>query len=453
MNRLPPLCILALFAALPAAAANEPLVPGQFAQGFAIEAPPGGAIYRLALDERVYRTVQRSDLGDLAVFNGSGEAVPQAFEPAATPPPAEVAEQALAFYPMRADEGTETRSGLAVTIDAAGAVVSINAPAIAAAGTTSASWIVDAGTDPGTLRGLRLQWKAGTAHFAQPVTVYASADLLDWQYLVQGTLAELEHDGHRLRQDTLAFQGSASRFLRIDWGQGAAPVALDAVYARREGAQPGGTRNYVSVRGYRANTPAPGWQFDSGGPLPVDRLRVQLPGGDNLVELRVLSMPTADAAWIERGRALAYRLEAGGTVLESAEIVLPPTRDRNWRLEPVNGDARALGDTPDILLGWSPETVLFVARGTGPYTLAAGSATGVATTQPVTSLLGTLGDAGQGAFVSEAWLGADHVLGGEQALVAPRPPVPWQRYLMWALLVGGVLVLLRMALALLRPAA
>jgi hypothetical protein len=451
MNRPASLCALVLLlVALPTTAAT-PLVPGQFAQGFAIEAPPGGAIHRLALDERVYRTLQRSDLGDLVVFNGSGEAVPQAFEPAAAPAPPAVTEHALAFYPMRPDEGTETRSGLAVTIDTAGAVVSINAPAVTAPGTAAISWIVDAGTDEDTLHGLRLQWAAGGAQFARPVTVYTSADLLDWQYLVQGTLAALEHGGHRLRQDTLVFHGSTARFLRIDWGESTAPVALDAVFGRREGTQPGIARNYVSVRGYRADTPAPGWQFDSGGPLPVDRLRVQLPGDDDLVELRVLSMPAADATWIERGRALAYRLDAGGTVLESAEIVLPLTRDRMWRIEPVNGDTRALGDTPEILLGWSPESVLFVARGSGPYTLAAGSATGVASTQPVASLLSTLGDAGQEAFVSEAWLGAGHVLGGDQALVAPRPPVPWQRYLMWALLVAGVLVMLRMALSLLRP--
>ena len=30
------------------------------------------------------------------------------------------------------------------------------------------------------------------------------------------------------------------------------------------------------------------------------------------------------------------------------------------------------------------------------------------------------------------------------------PPVPWQRYLLWALLIGGVLVLLAMAVRLYR---
>ncbi len=39
--------------------------PTQFADGFAIDAPAGGAVYRLTLDEEVYRSARHADLGDL----------------------------------------------------------------------------------------------------------------------------------------------------------------------------------------------------------------------------------------------------------------------------------------------------------------------------------------------------------------------------------------------------
>lgn len=207
MTRLRPLHTLLLLLGALSAGAAEPLVPGQFAQGFAIEAMQDGAIHRLALDERVYRALQRPDLGDLVVFNGSGEAVPQALEPASVPAAAETVERPLPFYPVGDDTSAETRSGLQVTVNTAGAVVSIAAPAAGTETVATPSWIIDAGENHAALRALRLQWSDATEPFLRPVTLYASSDLRGWNYQLQATLADLAHDGHQLRRDTLEFWG------------------------------------------------------------------------------------------------------------------------------------------------------------------------------------------------------------------------------------------------------
>ena len=54
------------------------------------------------------------------------------------------------------------------------------------------------------------------------------------------------------------------------------------------------------------------------------------------------------------------------------------------------------------------------------------------------------------ALTGSATLGARSRLAGPDALQPLPPPVPWQRYLLWALLIGAVLVLLAMALRLYR---
>jgi hypothetical protein len=444
------LSLLALLTVAALARAEEPLVPGQFAQGFALELSPGAAVYRVRLDATVYRSVQRADLGDTAVFNGAGEAVPQAFE--ATPAPATRApeEHPLPFYPVRDDAGEDTRSGLSVTVDAAGAVISIEAPAGAVAAEGPPSWIVDAGEGFAALRGLRIEWTESGGSFAQPVTVYTSTDLLEWNYLTQATLADLEHGGHRLRQDLIEFGYAPARFLRIDWNGTLEASGIRAVHGRLAPAEAPVPREFLALACVAVTAPDTGCVFDTGGPVPVDRLRVHLPGENNLAELRVWSRPASEARWIERGTALAWQLAAAGSVLQSAEIAVPTTRDRHWRLEALNADAGALGQAPTVDAGWIPDALLFVARGSGPFTLAAGSATGVAPAQPVAGMLETVGADGQGPYLAEALLGEAHALGGEQALRPPVAPVPWQRYLMWALLVGGVVVLLRMALSLLR---
>jgi hypothetical protein len=444
MKAFAPLLLLAGLAA--GTMAQEPLAPTRFAEGFAIEAPPGGALYRLPLTEPVYRALTRADLADLVVFNAAGEAVPQAMEPAKTAPPP-VEETPLPYYPVSAEAAQDPLNRLQVTVDTGGSVVSVSAPAISVEQTRA--WIVDAGDGAGALRGLRLAWDAGAVQFARAVTVYASNDLLGWYFAGQATLADLDHGGHRLHQDHIAISGAA-RFLRIDWPAGETPPRLQGVFGRRDGAAPQSARSYSSLRGSPAQAPDTGWLFDSGGPVPIDRLRVQLPGENNLAELQLWSRADTGQAWVGRGRVLAYRLYADGAMLESAEAELPLTRDRFWRIASASDDAQALGPSPEILLGWSPDTLLFVARGTGPFTLAAGSATAVASPQPVASLLAPVDRAQRESMVLDAWLGEQHALGGEQALQPTVPPVPWQRYLIWGLLLAGVGVMLRMAIGLLR---
>ena len=69
----------ALLMPLICAAAEQ---PGDFAYGVPIRADGKEALYEVDVPGSLYRGVMRRDLGDVRVFNGQGELVPLALEPA-----------------------------------------------------------------------------------------------------------------------------------------------------------------------------------------------------------------------------------------------------------------------------------------------------------------------------------------------------------------------------------
>src|ERR1700761_9204453 len=78
--------IVATWASAPAPA----VAAADFAQHFALQLDEGAAYYSVTLPVTVYAASQRHDLGDVRVFNGTGEPVPYSLdaprEPARTPP-------------------------------------------------------------------------------------------------------------------------------------------------------------------------------------------------------------------------------------------------------------------------------------------------------------------------------------------------------------------------------
>ena len=95
-----------------------------------------------------------------------------------------------------------------------------------------------------------------------------------------------------------------------------------------------------------------------------------------------------------------------------------------------------------------PEQLLFIAQGEGPFTLAFGSAQVDAVTTPLGKLLNQDNLANNGQLIKAAQLGSRVQLGDAAKLQPAPPPLPWKKWLLWAILVVGVMVLAAMALKL-----
>lgn len=425
-----------------------PLAPADFVAGFAIEAPAGGAIYRLPLGLEVYRSARRADLGDIRVFNAAGEAVPHAVRERAAPAAAAPERRALPLFPLAEAAQAASDPRLLLSIDANGAILALGAaPAPAAGG--AHSYILDAGPDAARIARLVIGWEDSAPGLLARLTIESSSDLAGWQPAGAGTLADLEFGGQRLRQDAIDVQQPLQRYLRLRWTDAAQAPLIARVEAELPGSVPRGAREQLLLEG-NAGADAREFLFDAGGALPVDAASVVLDQDNSLARVRWSSRASADSPWRERGTQLAWRLARGEARSSSGALALESTRERYWRIEVIDGDAAALGAHPRVRLDWLPDELLFVARGAPPFQLAAGSARADAPGRSVDSLIEGLAGADSSALTVPATLGARHMLGGEAALVPPPPPVPWQRYLLWALLVGAVLVLGRMAVHMLK---
>ena len=142
---------------------------------------------------------------------------------------------------------------------------------------------------------------------------------------------------------------------------------------------------------------------------------------------------------------LFYALSFEGRDFASEPAVVGRQEARYWRVVP----AAPLRDERIELELQFPQEFLRVAVGGGaPYLLAAGT---------------LVEDAGPDATLASVWqrltppadvvpfasLGARRELGGPAALVAERP-FPWRTMALWAVLIGGVLVVGAMAVRLAR---
>ena len=437
-----PFLLTTLILLVPLASLAE-TTPTQFADGFAIDAPAGAAVYRLTLNEKVYQSAQHADLSDLRVFNGNDEPVPHSLLRTNTSKPAPASRQALPFYPLYADAEHNASAAVHIAIATDGSIIDLKAPREDR--DRLRAYIVDAGEGASSIAGLDLEWLQPAGGFLGSMAVSSSNDLGAWRTVGNATLADLDHAGHRLQQRHIELTQPLDRYLRIEWPAGRDDMPLEAVHARLQALDPVRAEQWSGIAGEASPDPERGFRFDAQAALPVNRARIVLDQDNTLVELRWYSRNAPAALWHDHGSAVAYRLNLDGTDLRSPDLALGTRRDRYWRVDVVAGDAAALGSRPRLELGWQPDELRFMARGEPPFQLAAGALERSVPESGVDTLLAGLDAAQSEALVMDAALGPRHTLGGAAALRPVTPPTPWQRYLLWSVLIAAVLMLGRMA--------
>lgn len=152
--------------------------------------------------------------------------------------------------------------------------------------------------------------------------------------------------------------------------------------------------------------------------------------------------------WRARGSGVIKSLAQGGD-REPGAVVISPGQDRRWQVAAIRG-AESLGrQRLRLELGYTPPRLRFLGQGEPPFLIAYGSRrAGPATLMDCAEL----GDSDSAASIGLAVAGRVQPLGAE-ALTAPappKPPPPVRRYVLWAVLGTGILLVLAMAMQLLR---
>lgn len=470
----------------------------------------GQPFLRLTLPTSLYSHARTPTLGDIRIENAAGDAVPFAWLHGEEVPTPQRATQEVPWFvvPQGADDDGGEGLNLRLQLSPDGTLVLKQAPATAKATATSAAtvWIVDASRVLGTLAELHFVLKPEVRGLF-PFTVEASDDLRAWRTLVaDAQLLSLQQQNNTLERLSVPLGGAAARYLRLRW-RGAAPEVT--------------TLRVDSLQAYQPLSP-----IEWGAPLradhcegdhcvyvlprntPVDSLQLLLAETNTLATVRIKGLlplqqaaqrvyrnplhalrhkhlhppppPTTDRSVLQEllAEAVVYRLsQANGEAL-SAEIALRGGVYPALRIE-TNGPIRQLGhEPPQLVTGTLPRTLVFLARGNGPFALrwdaddkAPGAALPLATlipgyipgyqdnkpsTKPLTKPL-TLGhaDVTLAAAAHPTWQST----GLAQAAVATdvQPPdaatkaVPDdQRRWLWVVLVAGLVLLGGMAYSLFR---
>ena len=164
--------------------------------------------------------------------------------------------------------------------------------------------------------------------------------------------------------------------------------------------------------------------------------------GNSAVSWRLESRDSDEAPWqLRAGPWAQYRI---GDAQRSRPQLLAPLRQRQWRLV---SDV-AVAQTPQLRLGWQPETLMFVASGRAPYRVVAGSVQYQRQDAPLGDLLaGIRADRGADWQPAAATIRGDGEAGDPSAL---NPARDWKNYALWGVLLLAALLVLAFAASLLR---
>lgn len=428
--------IVVLWASAPAVAADH------FAWRFALQLEEGAAYYSVTLPAAVYAGSERGDLGDLRVFNGADEPVPYSLDAARELAPVPRTLHAVNWFPLPPASAGST-SALGVAIAADGSLHATAAPPARAQHDTD---LIDTGraSHKGAASSAPRSSQAASAllvhlrddNYQGRVTVEASDDLRHWQRAGDAQLLKVSYNGSTLSQDRIELDGVRARYLRLHWLDGVPYVdsmELEVQTVTADNPQRADRRWNEGIVA-RAG-PKPGeYFFVTGGPYPVDRLRLNLPQPNTVAPAVVYSRTGLDAPWRQVASATLFRLHNGTVEQSNPALELMPDTDRQWRVV-VDTRSGGLGaGTLTLAAGWRPATLTFVARGAAPFTLAVGNAAAVPSAVSRGDLLMAASSVAATARVGDAL----PVTQEADAQFASGDADARHRYLLWAALLLAV---------------
>lgn len=467
-------------------------------QAYALRLPltlaPGASLQRLALPAQVLIKLQTPSYSDLRIFNAQGQPVAMALA-RAQPSLTTRQQRTLMAYPVLGPATAAGLDGLSLRIEERQGqrIVQINTGGAASVnGTNGISGIsgisgsnnAASPATPAQLLGALLDARAVSEPLvalalqadlpeAQPVTftVQASRDLSHWRPLGQTVL--FRAGDTRLGESDMAldFADIKDHYLRITWtGAAGQPVEAAVRGATLTTSSRSASRPPVEAAlAPPALTDAHTLSFSLPFATPLTALRITPPGSDVLIPLRVLGRNERSQPWVPLASSVLFRLQTAGGVQTSGPVALPGLAFRELQLK-ADAKTPGFGAPPAISLQFEPVQIVFLASGSGPFVLAAGRAGTAGAYLPMASLmpdyrigqentlpLAQVDLAGQpGAAGAPDQPGLGTAPSQSEPLVVAAPGtgdgLPLRSWVLWGVLLLGVLALALMAGVLFRQA-
>lgn len=416
-----------------------------------------GGAYRVALDREVYRQLQSPALKDLDVIDAEGAALASSLFGPEQPLAQAAGTVEVPWFPLPRDSASQQRTIASISEIASDGSLRRLVLAEPAQVEGSDEYLIDISRLREPVAALRFEWKADQPPFEHAYQVAASDDLRNWHTVqAHGRLIQLENAGRRIAENRIELDRTEAKYLRVlPQDRNRRGLQLIRVLAElpERVAAPAWQWEELSARRVQEGD-VEYFEFEVQGRFPFQLADVSLPG-NSTNEWMLKSRDDPKAEWqFAAAPWLTYQVQGSGAASRSEPQALDRTsRHRYWRLQPKTP---LPGQLPTLRLGYRPEVVVFLAQGQPPYALVAGSARAQRADAPLPQLVDALRrERGSDWQPSPAYLGKPQALAGEAALEPVPPKRDWKNWLLWALLVGGALLVAGFAFSLLRnkPAA
>jgi len=428
-----------------------------FAYGVELRTDADLPYYTLKLPQYVYSSVTDPALRDMAVFNAAGEPVMYTLGLPGSPEPEEELVP-VPFYPIPARwTGKTDGVELEVVRDDSGSVIRVESRSEPDTPMPKSpeAYLIDTSAIEGPVERFELSWPETENGFMVRALLEYSDDLKSWRATgVRDTVADLTYGSHRFTESSVRALGLAARFYRLSFPAQVPPPMFTGAVSVLAG--PGEEPERDTGSAYPTRHEANGYVefvYDTAGHRPVDHIGLVLPEDNSLVQAEYFSRNSEDGAWIRRASSRAYRFKTGDNVINSPDVKLAPVTDRYWMVRMKSGGGMGSG-LPRLAYSWLPHELTFIARGEGPFTLAYASAR---LTPEKLSATGYMQNMNIGGTGLDAEIEPGSVvpsgrveLGGQAALQPEPPETDWTVYLLWSVLVTGVILLVWMAVGLFR---
>jgi len=455
MRRVLLVMVICLSASASASAQAADPAPTDFAYGLPMQPQAGKPVQTLRVPDAVYAHVTRADLGDIRIFNADDVAVPYALCPVGDLATQRRRRQNLPVFALRR-ASADGNSGSRVRIETAqGTRIQVLEPVTPEtdnAGGDIGAYVIDARGVSGRIRAIQPQWQSAGGPSELQVRLQASNDLEHWRTIVaNATLLRARGETGALTRSRIALPDGEYAYLRLEPSDATRPPRIQQVIADVQSRMTEAAAVMVDAEATGRGSGEAVFRFDSRRSAPMQAAHVSLPASNMALGIALDSRAQDGAEWRQRWRGEVYELDGMKRPDGWTPIRFAPTRDRYWRLRVVRGAASLAGAKLGLRLEYQPRRLRFLAQGEAPFVLAYGSAAAAPGARDCDRLLSGLARNERERMTGDAVPAGPAVsLGGDAALTAAPEPVPVRRYLLWAVLVAGVLLLAGLALALLR---
>lgn len=440
--------------------------PSDYDWSMPVSVPAGTGVARLPLPKEVYLHARTGNLADVRLVDRDGQRLPFAI----STPPAQANTQrssitARIFPVTGGAAGGGGLQNVEIRTGSDGRLLSVSASAgggTATAGKTLQALILDIGQQaPGSRIGaLRFTPPANAGDYSAQVLLEVSDDLKQWDGVGTTTLNWLSNsDTQTLANDSIAFAPRAFRYARLSWQDGQplvfAAIAAQAV-SETEAAPLRASIVLQGVAGKQANE----WRYATPIAIPADSIALQFAQANvvlpvtlgvyrqsNYVPQRRLHLhrqtrPAQGEYFDPLLSTSFYRISDAGKERVSGELAMPVVQTTQWILRPQTEGTALPASAPSLRLGWTPETLVFLAGGKPPYHLLFGKADAQPVAQPLSQVAPGYRD-GELQALPIATVGALTARAGaaDVALARQDKGPPWRLAALWAALLLGVGVL------------